>query len=390
MRPTAERRGKEKTKMNIKLYNKIAACGLERFPASFTVGEEVKDAQGIVVRSADLHEVAMEESLLAIARAGAGVNNIPVEACTEKGITVFNTPGANAEAVIELCLAALLLTSRKIFNGMEWTRTLAGREDALKVVEKEKSRFQGPEILGKRLGVIGLGAIGGGLANAAIGLGMSVLGYDPYVSVDAAWHLNPAVERTENLERVFRECDYISVHVPSLPSTRGMLCKANLALMKKGARLLNLARADLAVDADVLEALENGTLSAYFTDFPTGALAGKEGVLATPHLGASTPEAEDNCAVMACDQLRDYLENGNVKNSVNMPALRLDRGEGARIGVFYRATEKNEAELAKLTFGGKSAKATRGGITYLLAERADKFELEKIRAVDGVIRATAF
>ena len=376
--------------MKIKLYNKIAACGLERFPASYEIGEDVTGAQGIVVRSADLHEVSFEPELAGIARAGAGVNNIPLEECTKQGICVFNTPGANAEAVIELCLAALLLTSRKIFDGMEWTRSLAGREDALKVVEKEKSRFQGPEILGKKLGVIGLGAIGGGLANAACALGMDVLGYDPFVSVDAAWQINAKVERTESLDRIFKECDYISVHVPSLPATRGMLCEKNFKLMKKGARLLNLARADLAVDEDVLAALENGTLSAYFTDFPTGKLAGKEGVLATPHLGASTPEAEDNCAVMACDQLREFLENGNVKNSVNMPCIRLDRGEGARAGIFYYASEENEAALAKLTFGGKAVKGTRGAISYLLCEREDALDAAALRAVDGVVRVTIY
>lgn len=376
--------------MKIKLYNKIASCGLNRFPAAYEIGEDVADADGIVVRSADLHEVSFEDSVKGIARAGAGVNNIPLEKCTEEGIVVFNTPGANAEAVIELCLAALLLTSRKIYGGMEWTRTLAGREDALKVVEKEKSRFQGPEIFGKKLGVVGLGAIGGGLANAAVALGMSVLGYDPYVSVDAAWHLDPKVEKTENLDRIFKECDYVSVHVPSLPTTRGMLCKKNFDLMKNGARVLNLARADLAVDEDVLAALDSGKLSAYFTDFPTGALAGKEGVLATPHLGASTPEAEDNCAVMACDQLRDYLENGNIKNSVNMPCLALDRGEGARVGIFYRADPEGEAALAKLTFGGKAAKGTRGGMTYLLAEREEAFDLEQIKKVGGVVRVISY
>jgi len=376
--------------MKIKLYNKIASCGLNRFPAGYEIGEDVTGAEGIVVRSADLHEVSFEKELRAIARAGAGVNNIPLDLCTKEGICVFNTPGANARAVIELCLAALLLTSRKVFHGMQWAATLAGREDALKVVEKEKSRFQGPEILGKKLGVIGLGAIGGGLANAAIALGMDVLGYDPYVSVDAAWHLDPKVEKTESLDRIFKECDYISVHVPSLPSTKGMLCEKNFRLMKDGARLLNLARADLAVDEDVIAALASGKISAYYTDFPTGKLAGKEGVLATPHLGASTPEAEDNCAVMACDQLREFLENGNIKNSVNMPSIHLDRGEGKRVGVFYRTGAETEAELAKLTFGGKSVKGTRGEISYLLCERDEAYDVEQIKQVGGVVRVTSY
>ena len=370
--------------------NSISPKGTALWTEDYQKVDNAAAADAILVRSAAMHDMELPENLLAIARAGAGVNNIPLQKCAEAGICVFNTPGANAEAVIELCLAALLLTSRKIFDGMEWTRSLAGREDALKVVEKEKSRFQGPEILGKKLGVIGLGAIGGGLANAACALGMDVLGYDPFVSVDAAWQINAKVERTESLDRIFKECDYISVHVPSLPATRGMLCEKNFKLMKKGARLLNLARADLAVDEDVLAALENGTLSAYFTDFPTGKLAGKEGVLATPHLGASTPEAEDNCAVMACDQLREFLENGNVKNSVNMPCIRLDRGEGARAGIFYYASEENEAALAKLTFGGKAVKGTRGAISYLLCEREDALDAAALRAVDGVVRVTIY
>jgi len=376
--------------MKIKLYNKIAPCGLEKFPASYEVGENVSEENGIVVRSADLHEVSFPASLAGIARAGAGVNNIPLDVCTEKGIVVFNTPGANAEAVIELCLAALLLTSRKITSGVEWAKTLSGREDALKVVEKEKSRFAGPEILGKKLGVVGLGAIGGGVANAAVHLGMNVLGYDPFVSVDAAWHLDPAVEKTEELDRIFRECDYISVHVPSLPTTRGMLGKENIAKMKQGVRILNLARADLAVDADILEGIESGKIAAYFTDFPTGALAGKEGVIATPHLGASTPEAEDNCAMMACSQLADYLDNGNIKNSVNMPCVSMARADKYRVGVFYKADPETDAALQKLVYGAHQTKSTRNGISYLISDRDTEFDLEQIQNVGGVIRATSY
>ena len=341
-----------------------------------------------MVRSADLHEVAFPESLMGIARAGAGVNNIPLDKCTEQGIAVFNTPGANARAVIELCLAGLFLSSRKVAEGAEWAKTLAGREDALKVVEKEKSRFAGPEIFGKTLGVVGLGAIGGGVANAAAALGMTVLGYDPFVSVDAAWQLNPAVRKTDDLDQIFRECDYISVHVPSLPSTRGMIGKANLAKMKDGVRILNLARADLVVDEDVIEGLESGKIGAYFTDFPTGKLAGHDGVIGTPHLGASTPEAEDNCAVMACRQLADYLENGNIKNSVNLPAVQLGRGETYRVGVIYKA--EAEAEVQQLVCGGRKASATKGSIGYLLCESANEFEIEKINAVEGVIRVTSY
>ncbi len=372
--------------MKIKLYNKIAKCGLETLPASFQVGEDITEENGIIVRSADLHEAQFPASLSAIARAGAGVNNIPTDECAKKGIVVFNTPGANANAVKELCIAALLLTSRKISDSMEWAKTLAGREDALKAVEKEKSRFTGPEIFGKTLGVIGLGAIGGGVANAAIALGMRVLGYDPYCSIDAAWALDSRVEKCDEIDRIFKECDYISVHVPSLPSTRGILGGENIAKMRDGVRLLNLARADLAVDADILAGLESGKIAAYYTDFPTGALAGAPGVVATPHLGASTPEAEDNCAIMACRQIADYLENGNIKNSVNMPAVKLGRSMANRIGIIL----EGDADVEALIAGGNVARGKRGDFTYILCERDVAFEIEKIKSVGGVIRVTSY
>lgn len=376
--------------MKIKLYNKIARCGLDRLGEGFTAAEDAVEYEGILVRSADLHEEKLPDTLRAVARAGAGVNNIPIEELTEKGVAVFNTPGANANAVRELAVAALLLSSRRVLDGAEWSRTLAGNENALKIVEKEKSRFQGPEIAGKTLGVIGLGAVGGGLANAAAALGMRVLGYDPFVSVAAAWALDPAVEKTDDLDRLYAESDYISVHVPSLPSTRGMLNKEAFAKMKKGVRILNLARADLAVDGDVLAALESGALTSYFTDFPTGLLAGAPGVIATPHLGASTPEAEDNCAVMAADELREYLLAGNVKNSVNFPAVSLSVSGKPRIGVLYRTEPEAEAAVSALTLAARAAKGSHGGVTYLVCDRDGGFDLEKIRAVNGVIRVTAY
>lgn len=372
--------------MKIKLYNKIAQCGLSRLPADFEVGADLEGENGIVVRSADLHEVEFPASLSAIARAGAGVNNIPLEKCSEAGIVVFNTPGANANAVKELCITALLLTCRKAAAGIDWAKTLSGNPDALKIVEKEKSRFAGPEIAGKTLGVIGLGAIGGMVANAAIALGMRVLGYDPFASVAAAWQLDPAVEKIDELDAVFAQSDFITVHVPSLPTTRGIIGKENIAKMRDGVRIINLARADLAVDEDVLEGIASGKIAAYFTDFPTGALAGKEGVIATPHLGASTPEAEDNCAVMACNQLADYLQNGNIKNSVNMPAVKLGRSYENRVGVIL----KSGADIETFISGGNVARGTRGDFTYILAERAEAFDLDAIRSVGGVIRATAY
>ena len=374
--------------MKIKLYNKIAPSGLARLPGDWEVGEQVEQEDAIIVRSAPLHDVVFPDTLKAIARAGAGVNNIPLDACTDKGVVVFNTPGANAESVAELALAGIFMTSRNIFGGMVWAQTLSGDADAAKKVEKEKSRFQGPEVRGKTLGVIGLGAVGGKLANAAVALGMNVLGFDPYLSVPAALELNSAVRVVSDMDAVFAESDYLSVHVPSLPSTRGTFGGKNIAKMKKGVRLLNLSRADLAVDEDVLAGLESGQIAAYFTDFPTAALAGKPGVIATPHLGASTPEAEDHCAEMAAREVKEFLQNGNVTHSVNIPALTLPRGAGHRVGVLFRA-EAAEG-LAALFAGARQAQNTKGGIGYLLAETDEVIPLEIIQAVPGVIRANCF
>lgn len=376
--------------MKIKLYNKIDPKGLNTLPSFFETGTDFTDENGILVRSADLKEEVFPPELAAIARAGAGVNNIPVARCTEEGICVFNTPGANAEAVTELCLAALFLTSRRLPDALAYTSTLAGNDDALRVIEKEKSRFAGPEIFGKTLGVIGLGAVGGKFASAAACLGMRVLGFDPFLSEKAAKALDARVEKTTDLDTVFARCDYISVHVPSLPSTRGMLCRANIEKMKPGVRLLNLARADLAVDEDILAALDTGRVSAYFTDFPTGSIAGHPGVVATPHLGASTPEAEENCAVMACREISDYLLNGNVENSVNFPALSFPRQKENRVGVLYRAGGDHEAALGKVLSGAAVTKAVRGEIAYLIAESDAPFDLSQIRAATGVIRVTAY
>ena len=374
--------------MKIKLYNKIAPSGLALLPADWETGEAVTGEDAIIVRSADLHEVEFPATLKAIARAGAGVNNIPLDKCTEKGIVAFNTPGANAQSVAELALAGILLTSRDIYGGMEWARTLSGDPEAAKKVEKEKSRFTGPEVMGKKLGVIGLGAVGGKLANAAAGIGMKVLGYDPYLSPAAAKELSSTVEVTSDMDRVFTESDYISIHVPSLPTTKGTFCKANLAKCKKGVRLLNLSRADLAVDEDVLAGLESGQIAAYYTDFPTGAVAGKKGVIATPHLGASTPEAEDHCAEMAARELADFLQNGNITHSVNIPALTLPRGSGNRVGVIFR--KEAEQALSSLFAGANMAQNIKGEIGYLLAETDSPVDLNKIQAVPGVIRANCF
>ena len=372
--------------MKIRLYNKIAPCGIALLPADFEVGEDVTGENGILVRSADLHETAFSENLAAIARAGAGVNNIPLDRCTEAGIAVFNTPGANAESVMELCLAGLFLSSRRIEEGIQWSETLAGDPEAAKRVEKEKSRFQGPEVFGKTLGVIGLGAVGGRFADAAAALGMTVIGYDPYLSDASRKQLDARVDVTGDIDRVFRESDYISVHVPSLPSTRGILGKENLSKCRPGVRILNLARADLAVEEDILAGLESGAIASYFTDFPTTGLAGKPGVIATPHLGASTPEAEDHCAEMACRELADYLLNGNVRNSVNFPNLALPRRGAFRVGVLCR---KEAAEKVAGYLPG-AARASRGELTYFLFDGDVGPDLAKLQTVEGVIHTTRY
>ncbi len=323
--------------MDILTLNKIAACGTDRFGADYTVGEAVEAPVGIMVRSASMHDMEMPASLLAIARAGAGTNNIPCDKCAEEGIVVFNTPGANANAVKELVLAGLLLASRKVVPAIEWAKTLKGEGDAVgKLVEKGKAAFAGPEIMGKTLGVVGLGAIGRLVANAASALGMTVYGYDPYISVDAAWSLDRSIVHANSLEEVYANSDYITIHVPLTPDTKGSFNAAAFAQMKDGVRLLNFSRADLVDSADMIAALASGKVAAYVVDFPTDEMIGVENVVAIPHLGASTPESEDNCAVMAADELKAYLENGNIINSVNYPNLSAPRTADTRVCVLHK------------------------------------------------------
>ena len=317
--------------MNIQLLNKIAAVGLAELGEGYTVGDNVNDPDGILVRSAAMHDMAFGESLKAIARAGAGVNNIPIERCSEAGIVVFNTPGANANGVKELAICALLLAARDVVGGIEWAKGLRGTADVAKQVEKGKSAFAGTELAGKTLGVVGLGAIGGLIANVAIHLGMKVIGCDPFLSVEGAWNLNHRVNRAATYDEIFEQSDYITLHVPSTKDTRGMICAETLAKMKDGVKLINLSRADLVSAADLAEALKAGKVSRYVTDFPTEEVLELPGTVAIPHLGASTEESEDNCAVMAARQLDDYLKNGNIKNSVNFPALQMPRSGVSRI-----------------------------------------------------------
>ena len=321
----------------VKTMNNIARQGLAELDAAgLTVDVDAENPDGLLIRSAKLHDAVFGDRLLAIARAGVGTDNVPVDRCTEEGIAVFNTAGANAEAVKELALCGLLLASRDIVGGIEWVKSLEGNDNVAAAVEKGKSAYVGPEINGKTLGIIGLGAIGSLVANAAAELGMTVFGYDPYMSVDAAWRLNSVVRHAADLDTVFRESDYLMVQVHYNDETRHMLGEAQFAKIKQGVRIINFARGELVDDAALLAAMERGKVARYVTDFPNNALAGKPGVVAIPHLGASTPESEEKCAVMAAKELADYLYNGNIKNGVNLPNVSLERAGVARLTVIHR------------------------------------------------------
>lgn len=322
----------------LKTLNKIAPAGLDIIKENGidTVPED-QAAEAIMVRSAKLHEMEFDKELLCIARAGAGTNNIPIDRCAESGIVVFNTPGANAEAVKELVICALLMASRDVVGGIEWVHSIAGNGDQVPaMVEKGKSSFIGPEIAGKTLGVVGLGAIGTRIANAALGLGMKVYGYDPYLSVDAAWNLSSSVLHATDLDTIYKNCDYITLHVPYMKETHHMLNKDAFAKMRDGVRVINLARGELVCDEDLLEAIDTAKVARYVTDFPNAVTAKAPNVIPMPHLGASTPESEEKCAIMAAKQTVDYLLNGNIKNSVNLPAVSLDRAGVSRICIIHR------------------------------------------------------
>ena len=385
---------------NILLLNKIAKVGTDRLdPAVYSFGTEVERPEGILVRSAKMHEMTFNPELLAIARAGAGVNNIPVDRCAEEGIVVFNTPGANANGVKELAICALLLAARRVVDGVIWSRGLAGTADVAKQVEAGKSQFGGTELCGKTLGVIGLGAIGGLVANAAVRLGMKVVGCDPYLSVDGAWNLDHHITHAATYEEVFAKADYITLHVPATPTTKNMINAESIALMKKGVKIINLARAELVNAADLAAAMEGGKVSAYVTDFPTEETVAIPGVITIPHLGASTEESEDNCAVMAADELHEYLSCGNIRNSVNYPAVSLpvDGKAKARVCVLHANVP---AVLTRISgvFGEKGinienmVNKSRGESAYTMVDiNADVSDaiLAEIAAIDGVRRARA-
>ena len=380
---------------NIQTLNKIAACGTDLMDKSkYKVGEDVTNPCGVLVRSASMHDMELPDGLLAIARAGAGTNNIPIDKCSEKGIVVFNTPGANANAVKELVVASLFLCSRKIPAAMEWAKTLKGKGDEVgKLVEKGKSQFAGPEIKGKKLGVIGLGAIGALVANAAVDLGMEVYGADPFLSVMGALHLSTKVKYVKSNKEIFENCDYISVHVPLTPETKGMINAEAISSMKKTVRILNFARGDLVDDQAVIEALKNGGMAAYVTDFPTDALIGVEGVIALPHLGASTPESEDNCAVMACKELMDYIENGNITNSVNLPNVSMTTVAGdAKVCIIHKNVEGLISKVSSVTSEAKvnienMESKSKKDIAYTVLDVKGNTDglMEKFKAVESVL-----
>jgi D-3-phosphoglycerate dehydrogenase len=380
----------------IQTFNKISPPGLELFPRdNYEVASEILHPDAILVRSADLHSVAIPDSVKAIARAGAGYNNIPVGPCSDRGIVVFNTPGGNANAVKELVLAALFLSSRNILGGIGWSAGIANRADEVPdLVEMEKSRFEGPEIRGKTLGVVGLGAIGALVANDAVALGMEVIGYDPYISVDAAWSLSRQVVRADTLEGLLGKADYLTVHIPLTDTTRGLLNAEKLRFMKKGARIINLARGGLVNEADIIAALGLGRIACYVTDFPSAELLACPGAVCIPHLGASTPEAEDNCAVMAVRQLMDFLESGGIRNSVNFPRCRLDQRAPYRLLVANRNIPNMVGQITTMLAGENI------NITDLINHHKDDYAyniidteqqipgglLEKLQNVEGIIR----
>ncbi|MBO6195997.1 MAG: phosphoglycerate dehydrogenase [Butyrivibrio sp.] len=377
-----------------KCLNPIAKIGLNNFNENYNAVDNVDDADGILVRSANMLEMEFSKNLLAIARAGAGVNNIPCDKCAEQGIVVFNTPGANANGVKEMVLAAMLIASRDIIGGTEWVKANAGDPEIAKLTEKSKKKFAGTEIFGKKLGIIGLGAIGVRVANAARQLGMEVYGYDPYLSIDAAWRLSSDVKHVTNVDDIYSKCDIITIHVPALDSTKGMINKDAIAKMKKGVILINLARDILCNEADVLSGINAGKIRKYVTDFPNPVIAGHDGCIVIPHLGASTEESEDNCAVKAVLELKDYLENGNINNSVNFPNCDMGICSKPRVAIFHKNVANMISQFTTVlgTAGMNISDMTnksKGDYAYTLIDLEDTVTdemVKKLSKVDGVIR----
>ena len=381
--------------VNVNCLNNISSVGLDLFSSDYNTSASFEDSQAVLVRSAKMHDMELPAGLLAIARAGAGVNNIPLDKCADAGVVVFNTPGANANAVKEHVIAAMLISSRDIVGGIEWVKANKDDADIAKSAEKAKKAFAGKEISGKKLGVIGLGAIGQLVANAAINLGMEVYGYDPYLSVNAAWNLSRKVKHIVNVEDIYKECDYITIHVPALDNTKGMINKAAFDMMKKGTVVINCARDILVDEPAILDAIKSGKVAKYVTDFPNSTVAGQDGVIVLPHLGASTEEAEDNCAVMAVKELRNYIENGNIINSVNYPAC--DMGVCNTAGRVAICHKNVPAVISKITsvMGDaginieEMANKSRGDYAYSLLDTATPVSddvVGKLSAIEGVIK----
>ena len=379
---------------SILTLNKIAAVGTDKFDSSkYTVGEEVSNPDAIMVRSAKMHDMEFGSNLLAIARAGAGVNNIPVDKCAESGIVVFNSPGANANAVKELAICALLLALRKITEAAAWAASLKGTPDAPKTVEGGKSKFAGPEILGKTLGVIGLGAIGGKIANAAVDLGMKVVGYDPYLSVNGALHLDPSVKVVTDINEIYTASDYITIHVPYTPDTKNIIDAEQIAMMKDGVRLINLARGELINSEAVVKAIADGKVAKYVTDFADDVVLGVDNVIVLPHLGASTPESEDNCAVMAANELIDYIENGNIKNSVNFPNAIMN-ATGTKVCILHKNVPTIIAQITSAVGEAglnidNMVNASKKDYAYTMLDIAGDVTdavADKMSSVDGIIK----
>jgi len=384
----------------IKTLNSISPVGLEALDKSrYVVSDEIENPDAILVRSANMHNYEANPELLCVARAGAGTNNIPVDKFADMGIVVFNTPGANAEAVKELALCAMLLASRNIVGGIEWVRSIADKGDEVApLVEKGKAQFVGPEIKGKTLGVVGLGAIGAKVAQAAVALGMTVYGYDPYLSVDAAWRMSSEVRHAKDLDTILTQCDYITLHVPYTSSTKHMINAATINKMKRGVRIINLARGELVNDDDMICALEDGRVACYVTDFPNGKTASHPKIIPIPHLGASTPESEDNCAYMAAKEIMDYLENGNITNSVNMPSAVLPRSCDSRICVIHKNVPDMIAKITSVVSGAGlnienmiNAGTKNLPYAYTMIDVSSLVPglAEDIRSLEGVVRVRA-
>lgn len=376
---------------NILKLNEISSLVNNILTEGYNLTNECEAPEGIMLRSFKMYDYPIPDSLLAVARAGAGVNNIPLDKMTDNGVVVFNTPGANANAVKELVLTDMLLANRKMVDAIEWTASLDPNSDVAALVEKGKKAFIGPEIFGKTLGVVGLGAIGRMVANTCVDLGMTVIGYDPYLSAEGAKALNANIKVATDLNDIFTNSDYITVHVPLTDSTKYMINKSSIAIMKDNVRIINCARGELVNNADIIEACESGKVAKYVTDFPCGELIGKKNIIAVPHLGASTPEAEDNCAIMAANELKDYLENGNIINSVNFPRLSVPKANNVRLTVAFKNNDNMVAEVTKTIAENIAniATATRGNVGYIIVDLKNAIaagKLDAIQKLNGVLK----